>query len=401
MFNTVEDVQEIYRHRHLLDRLELFYNNANAILPRSLIGIKNEEWKRHARIVEPLLKRSALTQYLDQILKYTDDLIEIWTRRTDNNKLQTEIIDQCQQLLLKIMLSISYGEENNKHLMNIISECNSFSTWSIFNGLHISLIRFYVNYVNPKYYYARRQLRNLINISPTNNEQPKTFLKSLVESSLSPDELLDEILMINTGVDGVSTTLSWFIYYMSKYPNVQEKIKLELRQHSARLTNEVIDQLQYVDLVIKEIFRHSPIADITMRTIVSQGDNNIQINGINLRPGDSIGIAVSNIHHDQRYWKIDPSLFYPERFLEDDRDHSAYAYLPFGIGHYRACPGKHLALYQLKVICVRLMQMVTFIDADCQNQNVAVETKGGDFVGLKNLTVYVKHDKDNGKFNNK
>ena len=395
VFNTVEDVQEIYKHRHLLDRFDLFYKNGETVLSRSLIGIKNDDWKRHARIVEPLLKRTALIQYCDQILKCTDELIEIWTKKTDHNNPQTEVINQCQQLLLKIMLSISYGEKNNKHLMDAISECNKCSSWSIFNGLNVKLISLCVNYFNPNYHSARRQLRDAVNKPHTNDGQSRTLLQSLVKSPLSSDELLDEMLLVNTGVDGVSTTLSWFIYYMSKHPNVQEKIKSELRQYSAPLTNEIIDQLQYIDLVIKEILRHSPVSDIIIRTIVCQDNNKIEIGGVSLCPGDSIGVAVSNLQHDQRYWQIDPSLFYPERFLEDDKDHHAYAYLPFGLGHYRSCPGKYLALYQLKVVCVRLMQMVTFTHPECQDSNNGVRTKGGGFAGLTNLAVYIKHDEEN------
>lgn len=76
--------------------------------------------------------------------------------------------------------------------------------------------------------------------------------------------------MINTGVDDVSITLSWFIHYvyMTKYPDIQEKLKLEIRQYPKHLTNDLINRLQYIDLVIKEILRHSPFRDITIRTIL-------------------------------------------------------------------------------------------------------------------------------------
>ena len=395
VFNTVEHVQEIYKNRHLLERFDLFYKNGKTVLSSSLIGVKNDEWKRHARIVEPLLKRNALVQYRDQILKCTDELIEIWTRKTNSNNLQTEVINQCQQLLLKIMLSISYGEEDNERLMNALSECNKCSSWSIFNGLNAKLISSCIHYFSPKYHSARQQLQDLIDKPRTNGEQSKCLLQSLARSPLSSKELLDEMLLINTGVDGVSTTLSWFIYYMSRYPEVQGKIKSELRQYSAPLTNEIIDQLQYIDLVIKEILRHSPVIDMSIRTIVYQGNNKIDIGGISLCSGDSIAVAVSNLHHDQRYWQIDPSLFYPERFLEDDKDHHAYAYLPFGLGHYRSCPGKHFALYQLKVICARLMQMVTFTDSECQDSNNGIRVKDGGFASLTNLAVYIEHDEEN------
>ena len=208
VFNTVEDVQEIYRNRHLLDRFDLFYRNGRTTLPQSLISIRNDEWKSHARIVEPLLKRSAATQYFDQILKSTDELIDTWTNKVNANEVQTDVINQCHELLLRIMLSMSYGEENNEYLLDVIKKCNQWSAWSILNGLHVTLIRLYINYINRDYHRARQQIKNFINLSHTKNEQSKTFLQSLLRSSLSPDELLDEILLINTGVDGVAITIS-------------------------------------------------------------------------------------------------------------------------------------------------------------------------------------------------
>jgi cytochrome P450 len=65
--------------------------------------------------------------------------------------------------------------------------------------------------------------------------------------------------------------------------------------------------------------------------------------------------------HDKRYWKIDPELFYPERFQGEDKDHHLYASIPFGGGH-RQYIGQDLARFELKIIIVRLMQHVTFGD---------------------------------------
>ena len=246
VFNTIEHVQDIYKNRHLLDRFDLFHTNATTVLPNSLLSVKNEEWKKHARVVEPLLKRSALTPHLDEIVKCTDALIEKWTLETSGDELQSDVIDQCQRLLMNIMLSVSYGEENQQRLVDTISECNKCSTWSIFNGLHVSLIGLYGNYVNPIYHTARRQLRSLLDCPRSDEAKCDTLLQSLIRSPLSVEEAIDEMLLINTGVDGVGTVLSWFIYYMSRYPAVQEKVKRELRLYASSVTNQFIDRKSVV-----------------------------------------------------------------------------------------------------------------------------------------------------------
>ncbi|CAF1132871.1 unnamed protein product, partial [Didymodactylos carnosus] len=205
---------------------------------------------------------------------------------------------------------------------------------------------------------------------------------------LTCEELLDEILLsIVAGFETTSTVLAWFIFHMSKYPAIQEKIKEELKLHNVTkktsLTNELLDKLEYIDCVLKEVLRFSPIMDGTLRTLVEDD----QIDGVQLRKGDSVYIGLNNIHRDKRLWKLDPDQFLPERFLDtDDKNQPIWT---FGGGH-RACAGQDLARFELKVICTRLMQSLTFLDSgDEQNS-------GGFLQRItclpKRLAVYCKFD---------
>ena len=72
-------------------------------------------------------------------------------------------------------------------------------------------------------------------------------------------------------------------------------------------------------------------------------------------------VSFYNLARDTQYWSLDPELFYPERFLDEDQSYNHYALLPFGVG-YRQCAGQDLARFELKVILARLMVHVTFGD---------------------------------------
>ncbi len=87
------------------------------------------------------------------------------------------------------------------------------------------------------------------------------------------------------------------------------------------------------------------------------------------------------MHSDSRNWKLDPTQFIPERFYgidAPDAKHHPFVFAPFGGGH-RACIGQDLAQLELKVIIIRLMQFVTFVDAPGNNgghlQRMAVVPK--------------------------
>ncbi len=168
------------------------------------------------------------------------------------------------------------------------------------------------------------------------------------------------LLFLVAGSETSGTVLAWFIYFISKHPRVQAKLKAEIGDNKHhRMTVEQIESLTYLDCVLQEVFRHLPPAAGTTRTLTV--DDRLPSSGIQLHKGDEIFIPFHNLSRDKRYWKIDPESFYPERFQSEDKDHHLYASIPFGGGH-RQCIGQDLARFELKTIIARLMQYVTFGD---------------------------------------
>jgi cytochrome P450 len=183
------------------------------------------------------------------------------------------------------------------------------------------------------------------------------------------------------GYETTSTALAWFIHFMSKYPEVQQKIKKELMSvgDNQDLTLDRLDSLVYLDCVINEALRYSPPADGTIRTLTA--DDRLPGSSTQLYTGDSVFISFYNLAYDTRYWSTDPKLFCPERFLGEDKNHHPYALIPFGGGH-RQCIGQDLARFELKVIVARMMQQVTFVDGGPKVNS------GGH---LTRLTIIPKH----------
>ncbi|CAF4434591.1 unnamed protein product [Rotaria sp. Silwood2] len=169
------------------------------------------------------------------------------------------------------------------------------------------------------------------------------------------------LLFLIAGFEATSTALAWLIHFLSKYPRVQQKIKAELMDicNSQNLSVNQLDSLTYLDCVINETLRFFPPANGTVRTLTI--DDRLPGSGVQLYKGDSVLIPFHNLSHDTRLWSIDPNLFYPERFLGEDKNYNPYALIPFGSGH-RQCIGQDLARFELKVIVARMMQQVTFGD---------------------------------------
>ena len=73
---------------------------------------RGERWKRHARVVLPMLKRAKIAQYVDTIVACTDRFIE--TQLIKDNGGKNDLIAKCQAFLLSIIVSIAFDSDSKK-----------------------------------------------------------------------------------------------------------------------------------------------------------------------------------------------------------------------------------------------------------------------------------------------
>ena len=171
------------------------------------------------------------------------------------------------------------------------------------------------------------------------------------------------LAFLAAGYGTTSTSVVWFIHLISKHPEVQKKLKDELAPfNGARFTLEQLDSLNYLDCVIREVFRIVAPVSGTVRTLKS--NDQLPATGFQLTKGESVFIPFYSLARDPRYWsdRYDLNEFHPDRFLDDpEQKNNLAALIPFGGGH-RQCMGQDLARFELKIVCARLIQFVTFGD---------------------------------------
>ncbi|CAF0891465.1 unnamed protein product [Didymodactylos carnosus] len=362
-------------------------------MPSGLLAIKGPKHKRHVRYMLPMLKKSKVVAHLSTIIDCSDRLIRLW-RNKEEKTLNENIVGDSKHLLLDIIGFIAFdydlqtiesAEKEKKEFTKALDMMISAHTTIVASGfLPYRVLQWWLKW-NPSYQRAIETVRQIANkiiekeADQSADTKPKNMITLLVSSlqeneqeeakkpeeekqGLSRAELLDEILVsFAAGFETTSTALSWAIFYLSKHPYVQDKIKQELRDNKITtdtcLTADLLDRLTYIDCVMKEVLRFAPVVDCQLRTL-TQDD---EINGLQLKKGDSVLTAFYNAHMDKRCWTLNPQEFLPERFLNADKNHHPCALGIFGGGH-RACIGQDLARLELKTIITRLMQFVTFVD---------------------------------------
>ncbi|CAF4399075.1 unnamed protein product [Rotaria sp. Silwood2] len=399
MINCLEDAQYIFSHRHIYDQGDLFTENMKLINPNGIICLKGAKFKRHASVISSLFRRGKILIHLDTIINCTDKLLDRWRiHYNDPTKIHLNMIEQSQQLLLAIFGFIAFDydletlDDNSENSQNELTQ----ALYSLLNTMQILLqlptflgrIFFFLNFKARRARtiidrYLEKMIEHELNTTiDMRMERKRTcFIASLVTSlqenekleaakpeeekkGLSRTEVMHEMLsFLAAGYGTTSTALSWFIHFMSKNPQIQKKIKQELSEYNGqRLSIEQTDSLIYLDCVLREILRLVvPVAG-TVRTLTM--DDQLPKTGAQLKKGDSVMISFYALARDKRYWAdlYDLNEFHPERYLNDpENKNNLSALMAFGGGH-RQCMGQDLARFELKVICARLMQFVTFGD---------------------------------------
>ena len=134
---------------------------------------------------------------------------------------------------------------------------------------------------------------------------------------MDEEELFGQVFVfLFAGHDTSSVSLTWILYFLAQYPDVQQKLRREVKEslNEQEGTWETYESMKYLTAVINESMRLRPAASIFRRKVVK--DDNIL--GYDI-PADSLIILSPYVlHRKPEYWS-DPETFNPDRFLEPSK----------------------------------------------------------------------------------
>jgi cytochrome P450 family 6 len=168
-----------------------------------------------------------------------------------------------------------------------------------------------------------------------NNIVRNDFISLLLslKDSFTTTELAAEAFLFHTGgYETSSTLISFALYELAVSPDIQERLRLEIRtgieENGGKLTYDLLFGFKYLDMVINESLRkYPPIPDLPRKCIM---DYNIPGTNLIIPKGTMIETSVYSFHHDPEYFP-DPEKFDPERFNEENvKNIVPYTYFPFG-----------------------------------------------------------------------
>ncbi|VVB05995.1 unnamed protein product [Arabis nemorensis] len=158
------------------------------------------------------------------------------------------------------------------------------------------------------------------------------------------------------GVNAASITMIWTMTELSRHPRVMKKLQEEIRatlgSNKETITEEDIEKVEYLKLVIEETFRLHPPAPLLLPRLTM---SDIKIQGYDIPKNTMIQINTYTIGRDPKNW-TNPDEFIPERFVDNSIEYKGqhFELLPFGAGR-RICPGMATGIAMVELCLLNLL----------------------------------------------
>ncbi|KAL9102077.1 MAG: hypothetical protein Q9163_002726 [Psora crenata] len=188
------------------------------------------------------------------------------------------------------------------------------------------------------------------------------------EASLSFETMRDQVMtFLGAGHDTTATGVAWTLHLLSTHPEIQERLRREIKQHYPFLFNQATrndilklaasdaDQLPYLDNVCRESLRYIPPIPMTVRETVC-ADN---LGGYPVPAKMTVYIHANAIHRLPSFWGEDADVFDPDRWDRLPMDHTSNAFMSFLQGT-RGCIGRKFAETEMKTLVISLLSMYRF-----------------------------------------
>ncbi|RXW15627.1 hypothetical protein EST38_g10219 [Candolleomyces aberdarensis] len=205
------------------------------------------------------------------------------------------------------------------------------------------------------------------------------------EDRIPESELVAQIsTIIFAAMDTTSNALSRILHLLSEHPEVQERLRTEIRdafENHGELDYDTLSSLPYLDAVCRESLRvHTPVPYLTREAnsdIVLPLDKPItstdgkQMDSIFVPKGTRILISLLKCNTDPEIWGPDAHEWKPERWISplpdrvpEARVPGIYSHLMTFSGGNRACIGFKFSQLEMKAVLSTLIQTFRFAPSD-------------------------------------
>ena len=356
------------------DRLEAIGTEMG--LKPGLFGAHGEAWKRQRRMVMAAFDPGHVKAYYPSLVKCGERLAGRWQRAAQAGTV-IDLQADLMRFTVDAIAGLAFGSDVNtlesdddviqRHLDKIFPKLfkrmiSAVPYWRFFklpsdHALGRALVevdRAIDGFIAP----ARQRLQD----DPARRAAPHNLLEAMLVAADEPGSGIDDaqvagnvLTMLLAGEDTTANTLAWCIWLLHRHPEAMARAAAEVRAVRAEggpVTLEQLARLDYVEACMHETMRLKPVAP----QLPLQALKDTVVGDVSVPAGT---VVISLLRHDSVDDAFVPQglAFRPERWLGEGGLSPGSAKrisMPFGAGP-RICPGRYLALQEMKMVLLTLL----------------------------------------------
>ena len=349
------------------------------LLP-SVFGSEGEDWQRQRRMVMASFDPGHVKRYFPALLKVAGRLAGRWAKAAQANA-EIDLQADLMRYTVDTIAGLAFGSEVNtlesdadviqQHLDKIFPALHRrmfaiVPTWRYVRSAADKRLAHSVAEVRAAVDGFVAQARARMLADPTLRDKPANLLEAMLAAADQPGSGISDINvagnvfgMLLAGEDTTANTLAWMIHLLWQNPLALARATEEVRRvlaGSSAITLDQMDKLDYVEACAHETMRLKPVAPVNsvqaLRDTVV-GDVQVHTGMLVMCLTRRDGVADAHVPQADQ--------FLPERWLPGAAGTAAQmtagarrTSMPFGAGP-RICPGRYLALLEMKVAIATLL----------------------------------------------
>jgi cytochrome P450 len=366
--NNPESAKKVLLNTKIYEKdKSIFTPHADRLLGTNVLFSNGEEWNAQRRVMNPAFYN--VDRFAKTFLRCTKNTVDAMVKICDKER-EIDVPKLMTAMTLDILGDAAFGYKFNNVTTLLEKKSNPFvDSYHYVMENMITVPKLLLGKLmslpgDGKFESATSNLETLIYDiirTPRNSSASQTLLdlmKDTVDEQtgapMSEKRLRDNmVIMFIAGHDTTSSALSYALYTLAKYPEIQEKVIKDLDDNVDEITAESLEKLEYLSMFIKENLRvYPPVPNILTRNPAADD----VVDGFKLPKGQRLEVSIYTIHHNKEIWGEDADEFRPERFSEEEsKGRHPYAWMPFGMGP-RKCLGNTFSLLEQKIFLAFLLK---------------------------------------------
>ena len=361
-----------------------------------LFGANGDTWRRQRRMVMAGFDPAHVKRYFPSLLKVAQRLGGRWQQAAQQGR-SIDLQADLMRYTVDTIAGLAFGAEVNtlesdgdviqQHLDKIFPAVFKrmlapLATWRFVRLPADRQLERSVAEVMRAVHGFVAQARARMQADPGLREQPSNLLEAMVAAADQPGSGIDDgqvagnvLTMLLAGEDTTANTLAWMIHLLWRHPEALARARDEVRRVVVDASNPTpaqVAQLDFVEACAHETLRLKPVAPM----LVLQALNDMTIGDVQVPRGTNV---ITLLRHDSVSETHLPraAAFEPERWLDGgapgaQAGSAKRLSMPFGAGP-RICPGRYLALLEMKMAMTTLLGRFEILGVDTPDGREAEE----------------------------